>query len=211
MVALLFGLHPLHVESVAWAAERKDTLSTLFWKLSLLAYVHYGELAKAESPKAKTFYALTLLAFACGLMSKPMIVTLPCIMLLLDWWPLGRMQNVECRVQNAAHGSTQHGIRNGQHPTPNIQHPTSNAGHAQPLLKRQAPSARRPARILWPLLSEKLPFLVLGLLVSALTVYNLVTVLPVIGLLQVGHQSHADGYTYVPFDRCLRPPGLGRA
>ena len=92
LVAMFFGIHPLHVESVAWAAERKDTLSTLFWMLSLLTYVRYVELSKAQSPKAKFFYRLTLLAFVFGLMSKPMIVTLPCIMLLMDYWPLRRFQ-----------------------------------------------------------------------------------------------------------------------
>jgi protein O-mannosyl-transferase len=84
LVAALFALHPLHVESVAWAAERKDTLSTFFGLLSLIAYVRY---AKAPAIRRYTWVAVTL---ALGLMSKPMLVTWPFVMLLLDYWPLGR-------------------------------------------------------------------------------------------------------------------------
>jgi protein O-mannosyl-transferase len=115
-VAALFGLHPLHVESVAWAAERKDVLSGLFWMLSLWGYSRYVECrrhkAEGRSRDSKAdhrpsvpsntrrvsrftfhvslFYLLSLLFFALGLMSKPMVVTLPVILLLLDWWPLQR-------------------------------------------------------------------------------------------------------------------------
>jgi tetratricopeptide (TPR) repeat protein len=84
-VAAVFALHPVHVESVAWAAERKDVLSGLFWILTMLAYVRY-----AERPNLKR-YSLVLLAFAMGLMSKPIAVTLPFVLLLLDWWPLERI------------------------------------------------------------------------------------------------------------------------
>ena len=91
MVALLFGLHPLRVESVAWVAERKDVLSTFFWMLTMWAYVLYAEKIKDQRPKLKVCYGLTLLFFACGLMSKPMLVSLPFVLLLLDWWPLGRI------------------------------------------------------------------------------------------------------------------------
>jgi len=86
MVAALFALHPLHVESVAWAAERKDTLSTLWGLLALLAYVRY-----TESVSWKRF-ALVIVALALGLMAKPMLVTLPFVLLLLDFWPLHRLQ-----------------------------------------------------------------------------------------------------------------------
>ena len=115
MVAALFALHPLHVESVAWVAERKDVLSTLFFLLTLGAYVAY--VARLEGPAAETkpepnaehgfsrftlpagglrsqasrWYALALLLFALGLMSKPMLVTLPFVLLLLDFWPLQRL------------------------------------------------------------------------------------------------------------------------
>lgn len=84
-VAALFALHPLHVESVAWVAERKDVLSAFFGFLSLLFYTKY-----VARPNL-ALYFLTLLLFLCGLLSKPMVVTLPIIMLLLDYWPLGRI------------------------------------------------------------------------------------------------------------------------
>jgi len=84
-VAALFGLHPLHVESVAWVTERKDVLSTLFWLLTLLSYGGY-----VRRPGAGR-YLSTLLLFILGMMSKPMLVTLPFVLLLLDYWPLGRL------------------------------------------------------------------------------------------------------------------------
>jgi Tfp pilus assembly protein PilF len=85
IVAALFALHPLHVESVAWAIERKDTLSTFFGLISLLAYAHY---ANAPSP---TRYALVALWLGLGLMAKPMLVTWPFVFLVLDYWPLRRV------------------------------------------------------------------------------------------------------------------------
>ncbi|OGU16878.1 MAG: hypothetical protein A2076_06375 [Geobacteraceae bacterium GWC2_53_11] len=85
-VAVLFAIHPLHVESVAWVAERKDVLSTLFWMISLYFYIEYSRLA------GRSRYLAALTAFALGLMAKPMLVTLPCVMLLLDCWPLCRLQ-----------------------------------------------------------------------------------------------------------------------
>ncbi len=97
-VAALFALHPLHVESVAWLSERKDVLSGFFFMLTLLAYHRY--VLAAASPKSKAaarprssclaWFIATLLLYACGLMSKPMLVTLPFLLLLLDLWPLGR-------------------------------------------------------------------------------------------------------------------------
>jgi Flp pilus assembly protein TadD len=89
-VAALFALHPLHVESVAWVAERKDVLSAFFGLLSLLFYARF---AIDDGGRVKLSYWVALLFFACGLMSKPMLVTLPFVMLLLDYWPLER-QNV---------------------------------------------------------------------------------------------------------------------
>ena len=86
IVAALFALHPLHVESVAWTAERKDMLSTFFGLLSLLGYVRY-----VEAPSWKR-YALVAVALALGLMAKPMLVTWPFVLLLLDYWPLHRFQ-----------------------------------------------------------------------------------------------------------------------
>src|SRR6202035_4066175 len=83
-VAALFAIHPLHVESVAWISERKDVLSAVFFMLTLGAYIRY-----AHRPSV-TSYLLVLLLFALGLMSKPMLVTVPFVLLLLDYWPLGR-------------------------------------------------------------------------------------------------------------------------
>ena len=129
-VAALFAWHPLHVESVAWVAERKDVLSAFFFMLTLWAYARYAEV---QSPKSKVqsqgsvadgplsrlthhasrltfpvsrftspvsrYYLLSLLFFALGLMSKPMVVTLPFVLLLLDYWPLGR--SAECGMRSA--------------------------------------------------------------------------------------------------------------
>ena len=88
-VAALFALHPMHVESVAWIAERKDVLSTLFWLLAMLAYAQY-----VKKPDAAR-YLLVLLIFALGLMAKPMLVTLPFVLLLLDYWPLERIKHFD--------------------------------------------------------------------------------------------------------------------
>jgi tetratricopeptide (TPR) repeat protein len=123
VVAALFGLHPLRVESVAWVTERKDVLSAFFWMLALWAYSRYVEVQSPESnvqspPTASNnthhasrithhasrftfhvsrYYLLSLFFFALGLMSKPMVVTLPCVLLLLDYWPLGRFQHNRAR------------------------------------------------------------------------------------------------------------------
>src|SRR5436190_8606181 len=93
LVAALFALHPLHVESVAWASERKDTLSTFFGLLSLIAYMRY-----AEAPSINR-YAWVAITLALGLLAKPMLVTWPLIMLLLDYWPLHRLQRLDTRGQ----------------------------------------------------------------------------------------------------------------
>jgi protein O-mannosyl-transferase len=99
LVAALFALHPLHVESVAWAAERKDTLSTFFGLLSLIAYTRY-----AEAPSIRR-YAWTAIMLALGLLAKPMLVTWPFVMLLLDYWPLARFrgQGWDQRLRCASH------------------------------------------------------------------------------------------------------------
>jgi hypothetical protein len=86
-VAAFFALHPLHVESVAWIAERKDVLSAFFWILTLCLYVYYVE--KSDIKR----YLLVFFSFICGLMSKSMVVTLPAIMILLDYWPLKRFES----------------------------------------------------------------------------------------------------------------------
>jgi protein O-mannosyl-transferase len=84
-VAALFALHPLHVESVAWVSERKDLLSTFFFVLTILAYVHYTARRNIRR------YAMVVGAYALGLMAKPMLVSLPLVLLMLDWWPLQRV------------------------------------------------------------------------------------------------------------------------
>jgi len=95
-VAALFGLHPINVDSVAWIAERKNVLSTFFWMLTMLAYVRY-----CKSPTVSAYMAI-LLAFSLGLLSKPMLVTLPCVFFLLDYWPL-------CRIKTSVSGFTHTG------------------------------------------------------------------------------------------------------
>ena len=88
-VAALFAVHPLHVESVAWTAERKDVLSTFFWMLTMGAYIYY-----VEHPGFRRYF-FVLLFFALGLMAKVMLVTLPFVLLLLDYWPLQRFGKVK--------------------------------------------------------------------------------------------------------------------
>src|SRR5215471_11202698 len=106
LVAALFALHPLHVESVAWAAERKDTLSTFFGLLSLIAYTRY-----AEAPSIRR-YAWVAVMLALGLLAKPMLVTWPFVMLLLDYWPLRRFANLMGKEhqRSASHRTAAAGI-----------------------------------------------------------------------------------------------------
>jgi len=125
LVAALFGWHPLRVESVAWVAERKDVLSAGFGFLSLLCYARYarGTEARSQNPESRnrkaearriaSGYWLALLFFACGLMSKPMLVTWPFVMLLLDYWPLKRFAGGQLKVTGS--------------PAPNLQPSTFNS------------------------------------------------------------------------------------
>ncbi len=96
-IAALFALHPLHVESVAWVTERKDVLSTFFWLLTMLSYNQYAR------SRNTTYYILVLLSFILGLMAKPMLITLPFVLLLIDYWPLNR---VTFEFQNTAFSET---------------------------------------------------------------------------------------------------------
>src|SRR5205085_10867361 len=89
VVAALFAWHPLQVEGVAWIAERKNVLAGLFWMMTMLAYLRYAE----ESTKGR--YLTVAGCLALGLMCKPLLVTIPCVLLLLDFWPLQRVKTTK--------------------------------------------------------------------------------------------------------------------
>ncbi|MGA2544755.1 MAG: tetratricopeptide repeat protein [Verrucomicrobiota bacterium] len=150
MVAALFAWHPLHVESVAWISERKDVLSAFFWMLTIWAYVRYVEGCKTPNAKCRTFYGLALFFFALGLMSKPMLVTLPFVLLLLDWWPLQRMQLAPLNLNpENVHGSTE------------------SSTSAEPTADRRPTESRATDN--WRLLIEKIPFFVLSIITCFIT------------------------------------------
>ncbi|HEY6838925.1 MAG TPA: hypothetical protein VI389_09300, partial [Geobacteraceae bacterium] len=223
VVAFLFLIHPLHVEAVAWVAERKELLCTTFSLVTLLAYGSYA--ARPGTGR----YLFALAAFACALMAKPMAVTIPCVLFLLDYWPLGRTATVgalklarekvpfflltaascivtyvaqqqggavgtlfplSVRVANAATayvfylGKTLWPARLAViYPfTPSI--PFWQMGGALLLLVALSLAAFR--------LRRRFPWLVVGWL------WYLGTLIPVIGLVQVGLQAAADRYTYFP-------------
>lgn len=147
VLAALFAVHPLQVESVAWVAERKNVLSTLFWMLTLLAYVRY-----AVKPSLAR-YGLVLLPYALGLMSKPMLVTVPCLLLLLDWWPLRRFSfspQPAGRAQPA---------------------PASGSGSSEPSSSAagEAQGVQGARGSVGWLLAEKVPLLVLAAVVGGIT------------------------------------------
>lgn len=98
VLAALFGLHPLRVEPVAWVSDRKDVLCTAFWLLAMWAYARFAGESKSLDGRPKLFYGLALLFFALGLMSKQMVVTLPFVFLLLDFWPLNRWRGNPWRL-----------------------------------------------------------------------------------------------------------------
>jgi protein O-mannosyl-transferase len=221
MVAFLFALHPLHVESVAWIAERKDTLSALFWFLAMWAYVRY-----AEKPEPRR-YLLVLTSFALGLMSKPMMVTLPFVLLLIDVWPLRRpltrkllLEKIPFFTLSAASAAITYLAQSGSGAVDALQ---------VPLTLRLENAAISYfiyiAKMFWPAnLAVFYPYpldipawqaasaalAILG--ISVLTLrqvrtnpylavgwfWYLGTLIPVIGLIQVGAQARADRYMYVP-------------
>jgi protein O-mannosyl-transferase len=136
VAAALFAVHPLRVESVAWVAERKDVLSGLLFMLTLAAYASYVHaLGTRPTPIVVFRYLLVVVLFALGLMAKPMLVTLPLVLLLLDYWPLGRFQAAITGGLAAAGTAA-----------------CSNVG----------PSCRRPLNGCWRILLEKLPLLALS-------------------------------------------------
>lgn len=252
-VAALFAWHPLHVESVAWASERKDVLCAFFWLLTLLAYTEYARCGERKSvvrgPSSRfplpssLFYLLSLFCCACALMSKPMAVTLPCVLLLLDLWPLNRIAGFQARVANPGIAGCQpvSVIRLGLEKVPFFAlaiagslatyFVQSDAGAVSGIALRERLAnavlayARYTAKLFWPTdLAIIYPhprhwpaWLALGavallLVWTFLCVYRwrqspflavgwfwfLGTLVPTIGLIQVGAQAMADRYTYLP-------------
>jgi Flp pilus assembly protein TadD len=233
LVAALFALHPLHVESVAWAAERKDMLSTFFGLLSLIAYVRY---TTSPSPKR---YALVAVMLALGLMAKPMLVTWPFVMLLVDYWPLRRF-HINSRSEVATRvwplvceklplfilvavsavitfvAQSHAGAVQGFTRLP-IESRLSNAlvSYAKYLLLTFWP---HDLAIYYPYAAPGIPawqiigaaFLLIGITAFCLFqrkdrpylfvgwLWFLGTLVPVIGLVQVGGQAMADRYFYIP-------------
>jgi protein O-mannosyl-transferase len=146
MVAAMFAIHPLRAESVAWAAERKDVLSGMFWMLTMYTYAWY-----AQKPRIGRYLAV-FASLALGLSAKSMLVTLPCVLLLLDYWPLGRW-----RLGGTAHGDC-----------PNFRGEAGENGTV-PLGRSDQPEF--PSRPGWWLVVEKLPLFALSASVSAILVY----------------------------------------
>jgi len=229
-VSAVFAVHPLHVESVAWIAERKDVLSAVFFMLSLLAYLHY-----TRAPSMGRYLAVALV-IAFGLMSKPMLVTLPFVLLLLDYWPLGRFEAPKSKtghqlsrlvlekiplitlsaVSSIVTFLAQRGAIGWTEQLP-VSERITNAFVAYVIYIRQMfwpadlavfyphPENRLPkwevSLALMVLVGitaaafvfrRKAPYFVTGWL------WYLGMLVPVIGLLQVGWQGHADRYTYLP-------------
>lgn len=243
-VAALFAIHPLHVESVAWVAERKDVLSTLFFMLTLSSYVNY-----VKRPGLYR-YIPVLLFFALGLMSKPMLVTLPFVLLLLDFWPLGRLQfrestlkisstglqtaaNEDAKISNtwliiekiplfilsaASIGITLYAQWTGIAPIQSLPVGTRISNALVSYISYMA-------QMIWPAnlavfypypemipvwqVSGSILLLILITLIALRSLrrypycmmgwfWYLGTLVPVIGLVQVGNQSMADRYTYIP-------------
>jgi Flp pilus assembly protein TadD len=220
LVALLFAVHPLHVESVAWIAERKDVVSAVFWFLTMLAYA-----AWVERP-SRVRYAFVVLALALGLMAKPMLVTLPFVLLLLDFWPLRRalapsllVEKVPLLLLTAASSivtliAQRRGgsvteypflerVTNaivscaaylGQTVWPSglsffYPHPRGGSSVAVVLL---AAALLVGITVLVLRFARRFPYLPVGWL------WYLGTLIPVVGIVQVGVQARADRYTYIP-------------
>ena len=155
-VAAFFALHPLRVESVAWAAERKDVLSVFFGMATIYAYSYY-----AEKPKlSKYFICLTL--FALSLMSKPTLVTLPCVLLLLDYWPLGRLQKV--LTSQTVPVLFDNGI--GKKKSKKLKVESS-------VDKKIAKPVQSGRQLIGKLLWEKVPFFLLAIVLSVMLIWQL--------------------------------------
>jgi len=236
-VAAAFALHPLHVESVAWISERKDVLSTLFWLLTMAAYLRY-----VKRPGIGR-YLLTLIAFVLGLLAKPMLVTLPFVLLLLDYWPLSRFEpdgesakslsqrpvlsrlimeklpffalSVVSSVVTFAVQRSGGAVARIAILAPGIRIANIFVSYVKYIGKMFWPSG---LAILYPHPGAELPgwqviisaMLLLGITVLIIRLaprhrylpfgwfWFLGTLVPVIGLVQVGDQAMADRYSYVP-------------
>jgi tetratricopeptide (TPR) repeat protein len=223
LVAALFAAHPMHVESVAWVAERKDVLSGLFWMLVLYAYARY-----AERPTPGRYLAV-LGAFAVGLTAKPMLVTLPCVLLLLDYWPLDRSGARRLvwekmplfALSVAAAAVTVYAQQTGgavrTFAAVPVDERLANAltAYVRYLVLAVVPAGQsvfypHPAHT--PLWQSAGALLVLAAITAAAVwhrrrapyvlvgwLWFLGTLVPVIGLVQVGAQAMADRYTYLPY------------
>jgi protein O-mannosyl-transferase len=233
-VAALFGVHPLHVESVAWVAERKDVLSGLFWMLAMWGYVRY-----AERP-TRGRYAVALGWYAMGLMAKPMLVTLPFVLLLLDYWPLGRTRWAHSVVGNKtqlplgrlvwekvpffALAAASCGVTFWAQYTAGAVNSLGDLPVGPRLANAIVSYARYLEKTVWPArlavfypyrqwpLPAVIAAAVIVATVSAMAIWRvrrepflavgwcwfLGTLVPVIGLVQVGLQSMADRYAYLP-------------
>lgn len=160
-IAALFALHPLHVESVAWIAERKDVLSAFFWMLTLCLYVYY-----TEKPVVRRYW-IVLLCFACGLMSKSMVVTLPVVLILLDYWPLDRIQSQTIKTSLAPVTTA---FTNQGQQKPKSKNKTAKENISSST-DRKLPQTKIAGIIpLWQLW-EKIPFFVLSAVFSIITLY----------------------------------------
>jgi len=222
-VAAVFAIHPLRVESVAWVAERKDVLSGLFFMLTIGAYVRYARRLWSWGR-----YGLVLFLFTLGLMSKPMLVTLPLVLLLLDYWPLQRaesagklvMEKLPLLALSAAGCVATFFAQTGAIQTTEAYSVPMRLGNALITCMVYLKQMVYPAglALFYPYPRD---FLSLGVVAlagvllagfSAVVVWQrrkqpwilfgwlwyLVTLLPVVGIIQVGTQSHADRYTYLP-------------
>ncbi len=223
-VAALFAIHPLHVESVAWISERKDVLSTFLWMLTMICYVWY-----TERPGIWR-YLLTLLIFSLGLMAKPMLVTLPLVLLLLDYWPLERLQiktllrlileKVPLLALSAVSSiitlavQTKAVVAVSSLPL-KIRLANSFLSYIKYIAKTFFPSHLafyypHPTNYIsyWQAIGAALLLLIISVLTFKKSLrckylpvgwlMFLGTLVPVIGLVQVGEQAMADRYTYIP-------------
>lgn len=155
-VAALFALHPLHVESVAWIAERKDVLSTFFFLLTLGAYYYYVK------DKGIKRYLIVFMFFILGVMSKPMMVILPFVLLLLDFWPLGRLQ----KTQDGGLLSVKNDSRkiNKKQKAKQLHINNNDKSIGQTEIKFDWQTA-------FPLIREKIPFFAIAVISSVITLY----------------------------------------